>query len=98
MENIVRKLTTVNVKGTLEHQTTQIIGYADDICLPSRNCRAIQEICQEIRDAANEVGLKINVNETQAMIQNQSKTKSKSEQQLNIGEHKIDIVNSFKYS
>jgi hypothetical protein len=48
---------------------------------------------QELREAAKEVGLKINVNKTQAMIQNRSKTKSNSEQQLNI-EHKIEAANS----
>jgi sorting nexin-29 len=96
MENIIRKL-TLNVKGTLEHHTTQIIGYTDDICLLSRNCRAIQEMYQELREAANEVRLKIKVNKTQAIIRNRSKTKSNSEQQVNIGENKIDIVSSFNY-
>jgi hypothetical protein len=52
---------------------------------------------QELREAANEVGLKLNVNKTQAMIQNRSKTKSNSEQQLNTGEHKTEIANSFNY-
>jgi hypothetical protein len=66
MENI-RKL-TVNVKGILEHHTKQITGSADDICLLSRNRRAIQEMYQEFREAANEGMLNINVNKTQAMI------------------------------
>jgi hypothetical protein len=35
----IRKL-SVNVKGTLEYQTTQNVGYADDICLLSRNIKA----------------------------------------------------------
>jgi hypothetical protein len=96
MGNITRKL-TVNVKGMLEHHTTQITGYAYDICLLSRNRRVIQERYQELREAANRVGLKIRVNKTPVMIQNRSKTKSNSEQQLNIGQHKIEIVNSFNY-
>jgi hypothetical protein len=54
-------------------------------------------MCQELREAANEVGLKINVNKMQTMIQNQSKTKSNSEQKLNIGQHKIEKLNSFNY-
>jgi hypothetical protein len=49
---------------------------------------------QELREAAKEVGLKINVNKTQAMIQNRSKTKSNSEQRLNLGEHKTEAANS----
>jgi hypothetical protein len=87
MENINRKL-TVNVKGTLEPHTTQITGYSSDIHLLSMNRRTIQKMYQELRNAAKEVGLKINVNKTQAMIQNRSKTKSNSEEQLNIREHK----------
>jgi hypothetical protein len=75
METIIRKL-AVNVKGTLQHHATQIIGYADDLCLLSRNRSSIEETHQELREAANEVGLKINVNKTSAMIQNRSKPKA----------------------
>jgi hypothetical protein len=63
MENVIRKL-KVYVKATLEDHTTQIISYAGDTCLLRRNRRAIQERYQELREAANEMGLRINVNKT----------------------------------
>jgi hypothetical protein len=33
----------MNVKGMLEFQATQVVDYADDICLLSRNIRTIKE-------------------------------------------------------
>jgi len=38
--NVIRKL-TVNVKGTLEYHTAQVIGYVDDVCLLIRYVRTV---------------------------------------------------------
>jgi hypothetical protein len=53
LEYAIKKL-TVNVKGTLEFQATQVVRYADIICLLSRNIRTIKEACQELKEAAME--------------------------------------------
>jgi histidinol phosphatase-like PHP family hydrolase len=94
LEYAIRKL-LVNVKGTLEYHTTQIVGYADNICLLSRNIKAIKETYQELNGAAKETGLSINVNKTHAMILTHSRTNT--DQQLRIGDHKINMVNNFIY-
>jgi hypothetical protein len=90
----IRKL-SVNVKGTLEYHTTQIVGYADDICLLSRNIKAVKETYQELSGAAKEIGLSINVSKTQAMILTRSRTNI--DQQLRTGDHNINMVNKFIY-
>jgi hypothetical protein len=64
LDYAIREL-SVNVKGTLEYHTTQIVGYADDICLLSRNAKAIKETYQELNGAAKEICLSINVSKTQ---------------------------------
>jgi radical SAM superfamily enzyme len=82
----------MNVKGTLEFQATQVVDYADDICLLSRNIRTIIEAYQELKQAAMEIGLKINKDKTLAMIQTRSKaSKVNTDQQLHAGEHSINI-------
>jgi hypothetical protein len=90
--------TTVNIKGTLEFQATQVLGYADEICLLSRNIRTIKEAYQELKEAAMEIWLKINKGKTLAMIQTRSTaSKANTNQQLHAGEHSIKIVDSFHY-
>jgi AmiR/NasT family two-component response regulator len=37
-----------------------VVGYADDICLLTRNIRTNKEAYQELKEAAMEIGLKIN--------------------------------------
>jgi hypothetical protein len=39
---VINKL-SVNVKGTHEHHTAQVVSYTDDICLLSRNVKTIKE-------------------------------------------------------
>jgi hypothetical protein len=53
LEYAIKKL-TVNVKGTLAFQATQLVGYEDDICLLSRNIRTIKEPYQELKEVAME--------------------------------------------
>jgi hypothetical protein len=71
------------------------VGYADDICLLSRNIKAIKETYQELNGAAKETGLSINVSKTQAMILTRSRTNT--DQQLRISDHNINMVNNFIY-
>jgi hypothetical protein len=94
LDYVIRKL-SVNSKGTLEHHPAQIIGYADDICLPSGNVRTTEEVYQELKEAATEIGLHINTSKTKAMVMSRSKVNT--DQCLNIVEHNIELVNSFVY-
>jgi hypothetical protein len=50
-----------------------MVGYADDICLPSRNIRPIKEAYQELKETTMEIRLKINKDKTLAMIQTRCK-------------------------
>jgi hypothetical protein len=75
-----------------------VVGYADDICLLSRNIRTIEEADQELKEAAMEIGLKFNKDKTLAMIQTRSKaSKANTDQQPHAGEYSIKIVDSFHY-
>lgn len=45
LDYVIRKL-SVNIKGTLVHNTAQIIGYADNTCLLSRSVRTTDDVYQ----------------------------------------------------
>jgi hypothetical protein len=94
LEYVIRKL-SVNIKGTLEHLTAQVIGYEDDICLLSRNVGTIEEVYQGLKETAVEIGLHISMSKTKAKIMSHSKVNT--DQCLNIGGHNIELVNSFVY-
>jgi hypothetical protein len=82
----------------LEFQATPVVGYADDICLLSRNIRTNKETYQELKEAAMEIRLKINKDKTLATIQTRCKaSKANTDQELHAGEHNINIVDSFHY-
>jgi hypothetical protein len=94
LDYVIRKL-SVSIKGTVEHHTAQIIGYADDICLLSRNVRRTEEVHQELKEAAIEIGFHINTSKIKVMIMSCSKVNA--DQCLNVGGHSIELVNSFVY-
>jgi len=92
--DVIRKL-AVNVKGTLEQHTAQVIGYVDDVCLLIRNVRTVKGVYQELKEAPIEIGLHINISKTEAMIMPCSKINT--DQCLNIVGHNIELVNSYVY-
>jgi hypothetical protein len=73
----------------------QAVGYGDDICLLGRSARLVNEVYEELKVTAKKIGLNINVNKTTAVLQ--TRTQSEETQQLRIGYHNIQVVDSFVY-
>jgi hypothetical protein len=71
----------------------QVVGYSDDICLLGRSARSVNEVYEELKITAEEIGLNINVNKTKAVLQ--TRTQSRETEQLRIGDHNIQVVDSF---
>jgi hypothetical protein len=69
------------------------VGFADHICLLSRNIKAIKETYQELIGAAKEISLSINVSKTQAMIL--TRVRTNIDQRLRIGDRNIYMVKKF---
>jgi hypothetical protein len=93
LEFIIRKL-SVNAKGTAEY-TAQVIGYADYVCLVSRNVRTIKYVYHGFTEAAVGFGLNRNTSKTKAMIMSHSEVNT--DLSLNVGGHNTELVNSFVY-
>lgn len=68
---------------TLHYKLIQIIGYADDICIMSRTKEAVKQTCEELKRAAKEVGLSININKTKIMAHSSCDTHIR--QELEVG-------------
>jgi hypothetical protein len=71
------------------------VGYANDICLLRRSTRSVNEVYEDLTVTAEKICLNINVNKTKAVLQ--TCTQSGGTQQLTIGDHNIEVVDSFVY-
>jgi hypothetical protein len=94
LEFVIRKL-PADANGTLEYKMNQVVGYADDICLLGRSARSVNEVYEEMKITTEKIGFNINVNKTKAVLQ--THTLSRETEQLRIGDHNIQVVDSFVY-
>jgi hypothetical protein len=60
---------SIDLEGTLEYNSTQILAYADDIAIISRSLSDATETYNELATAAIEMGLEIKTNKTKLLIQ-----------------------------
>jgi sorting nexin-29 len=67
LEFILRRL-SIDLEGTLEYKSTQILAYADDIAIISWSLSDVTEIYNELASTAKEMGLDINSNKTKLLI------------------------------
>jgi sorting nexin-29 len=74
LEFILRRL-SIDLEGTLEYKSTQILAYADDIAIISRSLSDATKIYNELATAAKEMGLDINRNKTKLLIQSRREDK-----------------------
>lgn len=94
LEYVIRKL-SVQGNTTLENKMVQLVGYADDINIMARSNARAKETYQELRDAAEGIGLQINTEKTKVMINTRRKLRKPN--QFKIGPLDLEIVNQFKY-
>lgn len=95
LEAVIRK-TSIQRNYTLVNKSAQVIGYADDINIVGRSVRAVKECYSEIKEAAKEVGLRINEEKTKVMLQARVNRPTLGNN-LTIDEHKLEVVDHFAY-
>jgi hypothetical protein len=77
-------------------QSTQIVGYADDLNIVSRNLPALHETFDLLEERAKDVGLEINSAKTKLM--KQSRTPQTLPSAIQFKDHyNIEVVNDFVY-
>ena len=60
---VIRQV-SVQAQATIFYKSLRVRGYADDIMIIGRRKRTISEVCEELKERENEVGLNINVEKT----------------------------------
>ena len=91
LEYVIRQL-SLQTTSTIFHRTVQLIGEADDINIMVRTKRVISDVYDKLKERAKEVGLIINVDKTNAMVQNRRLGKGGT---LTVEDHKIEVVRRF---
>jgi sorting nexin-29 len=51
LEYVIRKL-PADANRTLEYKMNQVVGYADDICVPGRSARSVNEVYEKLKITA----------------------------------------------
>lgn len=93
LEWVIRKA-QVNTRGTIVNKSTQILAYADDIDVVTRNIRDLERNFLEIQEAAGHMGLKINQSKTKYMKMTSNPNEEPS---IQIGQQVFENVKSFEY-
>jgi sorting nexin-29 len=94
LEFILRRL-SIDLEGTTEYKSTQILAYADDITIISRSLSDATEIYNELAIPAKEMCLEINTNKTKLLIQ--SRRADKQIHTITLMGEMIEAVKDFVY-
>lgn len=97
LECAIRK-SKMQTTGTIFTKTTQIVAYADDIAIVSRNLPAAKEAFIAIEKESATMGLSVNYNKTKAMaVSSRNETRRRVGQNLTIGNDNVEVVKNFNY-
>jgi hypothetical protein len=94
LEFILRRL-SIDLEGTIEYKSTQILAYADDTDIISRSLSDATETYNELAIAAKDMGLEINTNKTKLLIQ--SRRADKQIHSITSTGETIEVVTDFVY-
>lgn len=86
----------IQTRGTIFYKSVQILAFADDIDIIARSERDLIKTFRNLRDAAGNMGLKINGNKTKYMVVN-NKNNNKTSKYIEIDDAKFETVQSFVY-
>lgn len=86
----------MEVKSTLLHRTTQLIGYADDLNIAGRNLATIKKTFLRLEESSGKIGLRINEEKTKVMVQSRHK-RDYIGQNMECGRFNFETVEEFTY-
>lgn len=87
-------LRRINKRGTLRTMGRQIVAYADDIAIVTKQRQLMEEIVNEITEEGGKMGLKINAEKTKLMEIN---PRRKTTNSVRLGDYNFERVTKFKY-
>jgi sorting nexin-29 len=97
LEYVVRKTYFNNTNPNIYFQSSQIVGYADDLNIVGRSLTAVREVFDPLETAAKEVGLQINESKTKIMKQSRSPNNNPQNSIQLKDTYNIETVDEFTY-
>ena len=85
----------IDTTGTI--LTLQILGYADDIDIITRDIRSLDTADDNIVGVADGMGLQLNISKTKYMFSTKNKSQSQLTCSLTLGSTKFEVVKEFMY-
>lgn len=93
LESVVREA-RIHVNKNVIRNASQLIAYADDIAILTRNTEDLCNIFLQLETAAKNMGLNMNEHKTKVMIADR---RTNHPAQLQIANHIFDVVTNFNY-
>jgi hypothetical protein len=96
LEKAIRNI-EINQGGSVYNRTLQYLAYVDDVNLVSRSALALSEVFKRLEAESKNAGLTINESKTKYMINSRNKVRFRNVRSLNVGSHKFERVDKYKY-
>jgi hypothetical protein len=96
LEKAIRNI-EINQGGSIYNRTLQYLAYAGDVNLVSRSALMLSEAFKQLECESKNAGLTINESKTKYMINSRNKVRFQNVRSLNVGSHKFERVDKFKY-
>ena len=89
--------TNIDTTGTMYNKALQILGYADDLDIITRDIRPLDAVVDNIVGAADDIGLQLNISKTKYMFSTKNKSQSQLTCSLTLGSRKFEVVTSYTW-
>ena len=92
---MIIRAANIDTQGTIYNKALQILGYADDFDIITRDIRSLDTAVDNIVGAADDMGLQINISGTKYMFSTKNKSQSHLTCSLTLGSRKFEVVKEF---
>ena len=88
----------IDQRGTIYTNSRQICAYDDDVVIVNRSETRLRQVCREIEEKTQQIGLRVNEKKTKYMIVSATqKGRRRQTQNWKVGYKVFERVSSFKY-
>ena len=95
---MIIRAANIDTAGTIYNKALQILGYADDLDIITRDIRSLDTAADNFVGAADDMGLQINISNTKYMFSTKNKSQSQLTCSLTLGSRKFEVVKEFIYA
>ena len=94
---MIIRAANIDTTGTIYNKALQILRYADDLDIITRDIRSLDTAVDNIVGTADDMGLQLNIFKTTYMFSTKNKSQSQLTCSLTLGSRKFEVVKEFIY-